>query len=210
VDASTVRLVAVDRENNVWVGGTGGDRLHGRLDGQTGQTQFGVGFFDWDTYFSCTQCVECAEFPQCQEACSECVGCEECLECPACFDCPECVTPTDLVDVGGYGGLVDRHGFLWAADGSGDNFLLRFRPDPVDGVFNAESNCIGVPRSYGLGIDTHGDIWVSRWDDLNLTCTATEAFFPELGPGDIDAIEAAAPWHMLFEPVSGNERGGPV
>lgn len=57
---------------------------------------------------------------------------------------------------GGYGGLIDGNGILWSASLS-ENALLRF--DPVTRI----AKRISVPNSYGLGIDSRGNIWNTNY-----------------------------------------------
>ncbi|GBE75601.1 hypothetical protein myaer87_28280 [Microcystis aeruginosa NIES-87] len=62
---------------------------------------------------------------------------------------------------GGYGGLVDGNGILWSAD-INNSTLVRY--DPATGA----SQNISVPQSYGLGIDTNGNIWNSTWTNCSV------------------------------------------
>lgn len=55
---------------------------------------------------------------------------------------------------GGHGGLVDGNGILWSTSLI-ENSLLRF--DPV----TMSMTCITAPRSFGLGIDSQGNLWNS-------------------------------------------------
>lgn len=57
---------------------------------------------------------------------------------------------------GGYGGLVDANNVLWSAS-IGYNRLLRYDATAKTGT------CIPVNYSYGLGIDTNGNIWNSMY-----------------------------------------------
>lgn len=58
---------------------------------------------------------------------------------------------------GGYGGLVDGNGILWSAT-MFPNELLRFDPATSTG------DCLPIWRySYGLGIDSEGDIWHTNY-----------------------------------------------
>lgn len=57
---------------------------------------------------------------------------------------------------GGYGGLIDGNGILWSASLS-QSRLLRYDPATNTGM------CIEVSQSYGLGIDSQGDIWNAMW-----------------------------------------------
>ena len=112
VTGAGTRTVAVDGNNDVWVGGTG-DRDHEKIDGVTGQPVVGTQFN---------------------------VGC------------------------GGYGGLVDANGVLWSARN-----LLRY--DPA----TSSSMCINsVSNSYGLGVDSQGNIWNSRWTNNTITKLAPD------------------------------------
>lgn len=117
-NATNNRTVAVTRENDVWVGGTG-NRVHNLLDGETG----------------------------------------------AILDVlrPSC---------GGYGGLIDPEGVLWSAS----NGLLRF--DPATG----EATCLGVPLSYGLGIDSEGNVWNSQWTDATISKLAPNGALIDVFP----------------------------
>jgi streptogramin lyase len=58
---------------------------------------------------------------------------------------------------GGYGGLVDGNGVLWSAYGN-DPAAKLLRYDPATDT----ATCLDMPRSYGLGIDSQGNIWNSR------------------------------------------------
>jgi YVTN family beta-propeller protein len=82
------------------------------------------------------------------------------------------------VGCGGYGGLFDANGVLWSANIS-QSRLLRY-----DANTKAWS-CIFVPQSYGLGIDTNGNIWNSTYSNntvwrISATGTPTGSF-PTLG-----------------------------
>lgn len=108
------RTLAVNRKNNVWVGGSF-DRSHGLLDWRTGGLADENGNGTADFSFTAYNC-------------------------------------------GGYGGLVDSAGILWSARGDGtSDKLLRFDP-----ATNNQS-CITIASSYGLGIDTAGNIWNTQW-----------------------------------------------
>ncbi|MEM1165652.1 MAG: hypothetical protein AAGI30_05110 [Planctomycetota bacterium] len=65
----------------------------------------------------------------------------------------------------GYGGLTDCNGIVWSVDnGAGPNLLLhdtRGTSNPNDD----SQTIISGDRTYGLGIDLEGDIWVSMWND---------------------------------------------
>lgn len=100
VTGTLTRTIAVDANNDVWVGGTG-TRDHEKLDGTTGQPIPGTQFN---------------------------VGC------------------------GGYGGFVDRDGFLWSARVGG---TLRYVPSL--GTGSCLSPTVG---DYGLAIDPNtGEVW---------------------------------------------------
>ena len=61
-----------------------------------------------------------------------------------------------------YGGLVDPNGVLWSS-GAGGNRLVRIDPSFPNGDNNLIQS-IGLGRfSYGMGIDSQGNIWVSNW-----------------------------------------------
>lgn len=64
---------------------------------------------------------------------------------------------------GGYGGLVDRDGFLWSASGGGFEGLLRLDPS----VYPPSITCFDLPHSYGLAVDLGGNIWNTRYTDLD-------------------------------------------
>ena len=104
---TNVRTVAIDANNDVWIGGLG-NRVHELYDGDTGLPITGTQFN---------------------------LGC------------------------GGYGGLVDGNGVLWSSSSPGAGGLLRYDPSISAG------RCLnfGLP-TYGLGIDTNGNIWLSNWD----------------------------------------------
>ena len=53
---------------------------------------------------------------------------------------------------GGHGGLVDGNGVVWSTSLI-ENSLLRFDPGTMGMM------CIPAPRSFGLGIDSQGNIW---------------------------------------------------
>ncbi len=57
---------------------------------------------------------------------------------------------------GGYGGFIDGNNVLWSASHI-EWKLLRYD------IATGAGTCIRVNRSYGLGIDTNGFIWNSRW-----------------------------------------------
>lgn len=62
------------------------------------------------------------------------------------------------VGCGGYGGLVDSNGVLWSASRTPAN-LLRY--DTNDDTWA----CLYSPNSYGLGIDSNGNIWHSQFNN---------------------------------------------
>jgi len=66
-----------------------------------------------------------------------------------------CILLSREFDCGGYGGFVDCYGILWSA-GRIDH-LLRYDPQ------TDTPQCLDVPGSYGLGLDTRGFIWNSRF-----------------------------------------------
>jgi RHS repeat-associated protein len=101
------RHVSVDKDNNVWVSGTG-NRIYNLIDGKTGQilrTEGPVGY-------------------------------------------------------GGYGGLIDKNGVIWSA-----NPLLRWDTSkPLTGPNGV--NWKGYDHnSYGLGIDSKGNVWNTSYID---------------------------------------------
>jgi hypothetical protein len=67
-------------------------------------------------------------------------------------------TPVRTFDCGGYGGLIDKNGVIWSANG-GANGLLRWNPDVPDSADNPR--CIDIPV-YGLAIDPNGFVWAGQ------------------------------------------------
>jgi hypothetical protein len=63
----------------------------------------------------------------------------------------------------GYGGLVDHNGVLWSSSLDYHD-VLRYDTNTHTGT----SISLGV-RSYGMGIDSNGYIWVSNWEDNGIT-----------------------------------------
>ncbi|MBU0718485.1 MAG: hypothetical protein KJ749_09580, partial [Planctomycetes bacterium] len=125
------RTVAVDRENNVWIGGYD-NGWHGLVDGQTGALLRDEG----------------------------------------------------VLPCGGYGGVVDCHGVLWSARSLEDfDVLLRFDPNTVP----PDPDCISIVNSYGLAVDTLGNIWNSQFQQQTVTklCPAGGILgtFPSGGDG---------------------------
>lgn len=98
---TNVRTIAVNENNDVWVGGYG-DKEHQLHDGDTGAPLSGVLNFGGDS---------------------------------------------------GYGGLIDGNGVLWSA---GWSFSSLSRYDPATGI---ETNPAVGGGSYGLAVDTDGNIW---------------------------------------------------
>ncbi len=72
---------------------------------------------------------------------------------------------------GGYGGLIDRHGVLWSA-----RPLMRY--DPRTG----ELACLPVSNSYGLGLDSQGNIWNAQWEDGTVTKMAPDGTILDVFP----------------------------
>ena len=70
-----------------------------------------------------------------------------------------CPPEGQCVDVGGYGGLVDRNGVLWSAWGEGGSYLMRY--DPLD--FFDPLKVVPALHSYGLAVDLDGEIWNTRY-----------------------------------------------
>ncbi|GEM_PF-3404355 len=66
------------------------------------------------------------------------------------------VVETIPMSCGGYGGLVDKNGVLWSS-GRSTGQLLRY--DPA----TKQAQCLPSPDSYGLAIDTQGNIWNCRY-----------------------------------------------
>lgn len=70
---------------------------------------------------------------------------------------PDTTFPTDC---GGYGALIDGNDVLWSASGN-KTLLLRYDTRAVNPV----PQCLDVRyTSYGLGLDSEGNIWLSHWD----------------------------------------------
>lgn len=111
---TAARTVAVDANNDVWVGGYG-NRVHELIDGGTGTIVPGTTFG---------------------------------------------------ADCGGYGGLVDGNGVLWSARGGGA--LLRYDPATSTGT------CISISNSYGLGVDSSGNVWNAQWSNNTITKIAPD------------------------------------
>ncbi len=72
---------------------------------------------------------------------------------------------------GGYGGLVDRNGVLWSA-----RALMRY--DPRTG----ELECLPVSNSYGLGLDSQGNVWNAQWTDGTVTKMAPDGTILDVFP----------------------------
>lgn len=66
---------------------------------------------------------------------------------------------------GGYGGLIDGDGFLWSASNGGNILRLDTRVWPPT---STSWRCIGGTKSYGLGIDASGWLWVSELEGNRL------------------------------------------
>jgi len=112
VNGTNVRTVAVDANNDLWIGGYG-NRIHEKIDGDTGAIVPGT-----------------------------------------------MISPAS----GGYGGLIDGNGILWSAS----LFATLLRVDTT--VTPPTFTPISVPGySYGLGIDTDGNIWNSNWAANSIT-----------------------------------------
>jgi YVTN family beta-propeller protein len=69
---------------------------------------------------------------------------------------PLATVDTSAIGCGGYGGLVDGNNVVWSASISQDR-LLRYDVGANSGT------CIVVGQSYGLGIDSAGNIWNAMW-----------------------------------------------
>ena len=68
------------------------------------------------------------------------------------------------VGCGGYGGLVDGNGVLWSANrGPGSDRLLRYDTKNTVTTGDDTSACLTASNSYGLGIDSNGNIWHSQF-----------------------------------------------
>lgn len=78
------------------------------------------------------------------------------------------------IGCGGYGGLIDGNNVLWSASLS-QNDLLRYDLSTKTGM------CIGVSQSYGLGLDSQGDIWNAMWTN-NTVVELNPAGGLNLGP----------------------------
>ena len=66
------------------------------------------------------------------------------------------------VGCGGYGGLVDGAGVLWSASRTPTG-LLRYDTNNTNGTGDDSWSCLNAPNSYGLGIDSSGNIWHSQF-----------------------------------------------
>lgn len=65
---------------------------------------------------------------------------------------------------GGYGGLVDGNGVLWSANrGPGALSLLRYDTNNTIATADDTFACLSSPNSYGLAMDSSGNIWNSQW-----------------------------------------------
>ncbi|HEY0305635.1 MAG TPA: hypothetical protein VGC44_11685 [Longimicrobiales bacterium] len=60
---------------------------------------------------------------------------------------------------GGYGGLIDKNGVIWSANGSSQG-LLRWDPNAPD-VANVNPRCINGFGVYGLAADASGNVFVT-------------------------------------------------
>uniref|UniRef100_UPI003D0CF05F carboxypeptidase regulatory-like domain-containing protein n=2 Tax=Sulfurimonas sp. TaxID=2022749 RepID=UPI003D0CF05F len=70
------------------------------------------------------------------------------------------VTPS----CGGYGGLMDRNGVLWSATRQGGFNLLRYdTKNTLTDLSDDTYTCQYVYGSYGLGLDSQGNIWHSSY-----------------------------------------------
>ncbi|MGB2985566.1 MAG: hypothetical protein WBE26_06755 [Phycisphaerae bacterium] len=83
--------------------------------------------------------------------------------------------------VGGYGGVVDRDGFVWSAVGyGGPAYILRFHP------MSGTSDCFSVANSYGVAVDLHNDIWTTDHGSDAVVELAYPTYIAQpvhLGPG---------------------------
>lgn len=108
VNSSGTRHVSVDRNNDVWVSGTGGRRFD-LIDGRTGLIK----------------------------------------------------RHEPSVGYGGYGGLIDKNGIIWSAT---NGTLLRWdTAKPLSGPAGVNWTVYGGHNSYGLGIDSQGNVWNSEY-----------------------------------------------
>ena len=94
------------------------------------------------------------------------------------------------IGAGGYGGLVDGNGVLWAASRAGSNAgltngvgLLRYDTNGTVDTADDTSSIIESPNSYGLGVDSNGSVWNAQWTSGTIrkfTSSGTlEAGFPK-------------------------------
>lgn len=68
-------------------------------------------------------------------------------------------TAKQVLACGGYGGLIDKNGVIWSANGSGQG-LLRWDPNAAT-VPNVNPRCIMGFGVYGLAADANGNIFVT-------------------------------------------------
>ena len=92
------------------------------------------------------------------------------------FDLIDNATKTVLVSTGnlacgGYGGLVDSNGVLWSANRGpgGTNVLLRYDTNNTITLADDSHSCLATGNSYGLAVDSSGNIWHSQWTNNNIT-----------------------------------------
>lgn len=105
---TNVRTVAIDSNNDVWVGGFG-NKVHQRIDGATGAAD-----------------------------------------------------PAFGLSPGGYGGLVDGNGILWSS-GWSTTYIARYDTGTVSGTPGALPDVYAGGYSYGLAVDTNGNIWNTHY-----------------------------------------------
>ena len=74
--------------------------------------------------------------------------------------------PGQGVDIGGYGGIVDKNGVLWSSNrGRAAGRMLRWQTaQPLTGSGGDGGNwkTVGATRAYGICADRDGDIWVTQ------------------------------------------------
>lgn len=69
-------------------------------------------------------------------------------------------TPVKTTSCGGYGGLIDKNGVIWSANG-GTKGLLRWDPNAPDAA-GINPRCIPIDN-YGLAVDQNGWIWATTF-----------------------------------------------
>ncbi len=184
VAGTGARTLAVDANNDVWVGGLG-DRDHERLDGETGLPIAGTAFnlgcggygglidasgvlwssnppLRYDPATATGACLPIGNYGLGLDPASGHVWMSQCGDGLCELDAAGNVVNSYASPVAGQGLAVAGNGHVWVAELFGDQ-VAHFAPDPADpGAHFLVGVVAGFEGATGVAVDANGKVWVSE------------------------------------------------